>query len=120
MSLGLSGCALFTAVLDDSDDGALQSLRVGETVRIELDGNITAGFEWARIDPDTLDASPLRVLTEGEYRACDNPNVVGEGGTYVFRYRATEPGTVVLRFVYRKPSEPDLIEDTYEVTVWVH
>jgi predicted secreted protein len=118
--LGVSSCALFTTILDESDTGSLQSLRVGETMQIELNGNATTGYEWVRDEPASLDGSPLQAIKESDYRACNDPNIVGQGGAFVFRYRAAEPGTIVLHFEYRRPSEPDVVADTYTVTIWVH
>ncbi len=120
VALSLSSCSLFTTILDESDAGSLQSLRVGESLQIELAGNASTGYEWARVEPASLDGSPLQAFVEGEYRECPNPSVVGEQGTFIFQYRAAQPGTVVLRFEYRRPWEPDDVSDTYSVTVWVH
>lgn len=114
----LAGCSLFTTTLDEADAGSIQAVDVGDIVLIQLMGNATTGYEWSRIHPTSLDATPLDVVSENDYQAigCEP---IGGPGKYVFRYRAMRLGTVVLEFEHRRPWETDNPIDSYAITVWV-
>ena len=118
--LGLCGCTLFTITLDESDFGSIQTLDVGDLVRIRLRGNASTGYEWIRVEPASLTGTPLNIVEEGGYRTL-GCQLVGEPGEFIFRYRAMRPGTVVLGFEHLRDWEPEAEEpiDTYSVTVWV-
>jgi len=116
--LGLCGCSLFTITLDRSDFGSIQTLDVGDLLRIQLTGNATTGHEWVRVEPVSFAGSPLEVVGEGDYRTLEC-QLVGVPGEFIFRYRAMRPGTVVLGFEYRRDWELEELIDTYSVTVWV-
>ncbi|MBU1048941.1 protease inhibitor I42 family protein [Candidatus Bipolaricaulota bacterium] len=116
--LTLAGCSLFTVSLDETDRGSIQRLEVGDLLVIRLMGNASTGYEWTRVAPETLDASPIKIVTESEYHPL-GIEPIGAPGEFVFRYRAMQPGTVALRFEHRRPWEPDESIDSYTVTVWV-
>ena len=116
--LCLTACSLLTLVLDESDSGTIRSMDVGELLRIELDGNASTGYEWIRTQPASLEGSPLVSEKEGDYQPL-GVQPVGGPGTFCFRYRAMQTGTVTLAFEYRRPWEPDDPIDTYTVTIWV-
>jgi len=118
LMLAVCACSLFTTVLDDTDDGTLRQLDVGNVVAIHLQGTPSTGYEWARVAPASLEGGPLEALSEGEIQNADS-DLVGAPCTFVFRYRALRPGTVVLTFAYRRDWEPDSPADTYSVTLWV-
>jgi inhibitor of cysteine peptidase len=105
--------------MDQSDSSSIQSLRVGELLIVRLAGNATTGYEWARVEPQAFDGSPLEIVQEGNYQA-DACGLVGAPGEFIFRYRATSLGTMNLVFEYRQPWEPDHPIETVSVTVWVH
>ena len=116
--VGLSGCSLFTIAIDESDFGSIQSLDVGDLLVIRLQGNATTGYEWVRVEPDTLAESPIEIVKESDYQAL-GCQLVGAPGEFIFRYRAMRPGTVVLGFEHRRPWDLEDVVDTYSVTVWV-
>ncbi len=118
LMLAVCACSLFTTVLDNADDGALRQLDVGDVVAIHLQGTPSSGYEWVRVAPESLEGGPLDVLSEGETQDADS-GLVGAPCTFVFRYRALRPGTLVLTFAYRRNWEPDSAADTYSVTLWV-
>lgn len=115
--LALCGCSLFTTVLDDAANGTIQQLDVGDVLEIRLQGNPSTGYEWARTAPGSLDAKPLKALSEGTH--APDGGAVGTPVTTVFRYRALRTGTVELVFNYRRSWEPDTPAEVYSVTVWV-
>jgi len=112
-----SGCSLFPLAIDESADGTLQTVRVGDAFRIELPGNISTGFQWIRVSPASLEGSPLEAIEEGEFRQ-DDAHVCGGPGTFRFRYRAVAAGTVELRFWYAMPWELEPA-DAVSIIVWV-
>ena len=115
---GLVGCNLFNTTVDEADFGSIQTLAVGDILLIQLMGNATTGYEWARVSPSSLEGTPLDVVGEGDYQplGCE---AVGGPGQYTFRYRAMRLGTVVLEFEYRRPWELEDPIDSYMITVWV-
>jgi predicted secreted protein len=113
----LSGCWLLPISIDDEADGTVRSVEVGDEILVRLSGNATTGHQWIREAPESLDASPLEAVSEGDY-ASDDPDSCGGEGVFTFRYRAVASGLVSLEFSYRKPWE-DESTDTFSVTIWV-
>jgi len=77
---------------------------VGQTITVRLAGNPTTGFGWAALPPDD---PAVAAVGGGEYQ--QNPadaGRVGAGGTYIFRFRAEQPGAAKLVIQYRRPWEP--------------
>lgn len=116
--LGLAGCSLFTTTLDNADSGSIQRLDVGDLLVVRLAGNASTGYEWARVEPSSLEGSPVAIVKETEYQIFGCP-LPGAPGEFVFRYRAMRPGTVTLGFEHNRPWETDDPIDRYTVTVWV-
>jgi predicted secreted protein len=115
----LSACALFPVRITDEDSGSIQAVSVGDVVRIRLSGNPTTGYAWTRVDPESLEGTPLEVLQEGDcWPSHDAAGPAGAPGWFVFNYRAAEEGTVTLTFAYQKSWEEEPI-DTFTVTIWV-
>jgi len=118
VAVGLAGCSLSTVTIDLSDHGTIQRMNVGDLLVIRLMGNATTGYEWARVTPETLDSSPIDPIDESGYQTLGT-EPVGAPGEFIFRYRAIRPGTVRIKFEYRRPWEANESIDSFEVTVWV-
>jgi len=116
-ALVLSGCWFLPITLDDSADGTVHSIEVGDTMIIRLSGNAATGYQWVRTEPASFDGSPLRMIEEGEY-TLDDPGVCGGSGTFTFRYEAVVSGTVAFTFAYKRPWEDEQI-DSFGVIIWV-
>ena len=114
--LALSGCSTIT--IDESNAGSIQTLSVGDVLRVRLNGNATTGYEWVRTEPDTVAESPLTILKEGEYLT-SRGQLVGAPGVFTFSYRAVCSGSMTLRFEHRRPWEPEDPIDSYTVHIWV-
>ena len=117
-ALGLAGCSLFTTIVDVSDNGSVQQLKVGDLFVVQLEGNASTGYEWVRVEPASLEGSPVDIVKESDYEDLGTP-MPGSPGEFLFRYRAMRPGTVTLGFEYRRPWDTDDPIDSYSVTVWV-
>ncbi len=113
----LPGCSLLPVILDMSDNGAVRSIEVGDTLEIRLEGNASTGYQWVRVEPTSFGDGPLEIVEEGTYRP-EDPGVCGGPGVFTYRYRAVVSGTATLSFVYRRPWEDETI-DEYSVITWV-
>jgi len=111
----LSGC-LFPTVITKEDDGRLVTLDKRDVLIVRLEGNPTTGYEWQL--SARLDTGILEPVGDPEYISEGGGDIVGAGGTYVFKFRATGSGTIPLQFVYKRPWEDEPI-DTFAVTVYV-
>ena len=99
-----SACGLSLSVyrvLDEARAGTKVVLDVREGLLIALRGNPTTGYEWE------IEDEPGAVLEriEGASYLPDPAlaGLVGSGGTFYFRYRATTVGEGTLLFAYRRP-----------------
>ncbi len=81
-----------------SGNGRTIRAHVGDTLVVRLPGNPTTGYRWsvARIPKS------LRLL--GSVYVPSPPRRIGQGGTFVFRFKTTS-GSGSLRLVYRRPWE---------------
>jgi predicted secreted protein len=112
-----SGCWFLPTTLDDTADGTVQSVNVGDRINIRLPGNASTGHQWIRVGPESFDGSPLAAIAEGEYEQEHAP-VCGGPGAFVFRYEAVTSGTITLSYVHRRPWEDEAI-GKYSVIIWV-
>ena len=90
------------AVIDESDDGCIVSLR----------GNPTTGYGWTCEAPEGVDVESSYVpdIASGD--------ICGSGGTFVFRIHSDTPGTYDLTFSYGRSWEDAPIDvRTYSVTL---
>ena len=112
--LFLSGC-LGPIVLTEADNGTVKSIKVGETLLVQLRGNPTTGFVWERTD--SLLEAVLEPLDEGVFIP-DDENLVGAGGLWEFRFKALTFGSTPIDFVYWRPWEEEVV-DTFSVMIIV-
>lgn len=85
----------------------------GSEFIIAVAGNATTGYEWNFV-ADTATASVT--LLEKRYEPEEvGSGFAGQGGIYLFRFRARQPGAARLHFENRRPWERDLpaIENSY-------
>lgn len=85
----------------------------GSEFIIAVAGNATTGYEWNFV-ADTAAASVA--LLEKRYEPEEvGSGFAGQGGIYLFRFRARQPGEARLHFENRRPWERDLpaIENFY-------
>ena len=91
-TFALAGCSLFTTSLDETNNGSVQNLDVGDLLVVRLEGNALTGYEWIRAAPASLEGSPLEIVKESDYQNLGTP-MPGASGEFIFRYRAIRPGT---------------------------
>jgi predicted secreted protein len=88
-------------LISELDAGASLTLRVGDRLMIELEGNATTGYAWT----NTIDVeyAVVREAQDVEYRAASS--LIGAPGVFLFRYTAVDVGPQMLRFAYQRPWE---------------
>jgi inhibitor of cysteine peptidase len=113
----IGGCGFGGAAnqLREQDSGRSVEVQVGEKLEIILEGNPTTGYTWEQTTGDgaivKLDGDPLYT---------SESNLVGAGGTYLFRFSAVAPGETSLTLIYHRSFEsgvPPLKTFTVLVTV---
>ena len=106
------------AVITDEQNGGLISLSPGETLQVELPANATTGYEWWL---DDVDETVLQQIGEKEYiQAPADENMVGVGGTSVWRFETVSPGQTTLRLIYARAWEENVEPaQVFEITVYV-
>ncbi len=75
---------------------------VGDTFTIVLESNPSTGYEWA------IDVPAGSVRVAGSTFEAPPSDLVGAAGHQIFQLQAVAPDVVDLRFVYRRPWEPDV------------
>ena len=101
--------------LREQDSGRSVEVQVGEKLEIILEGNPTTGYIWEQTTGDgtivKLDGDPLYT---------SESNLIGAGGTYLFRFSAVAPGETSITLIYHRSFEagvPPLKTFTVLVTV---
>jgi predicted secreted protein len=87
---------------DDEESTRRITLTTGQELEVRLPVRISTGYSWWRVGKPSKELEKMGDV-EGK------PDDEGEGGMgcQIFRFRAKQPGTVKLRFVYRRPSKDD-------------
>jgi inhibitor of cysteine peptidase len=92
------GAGLRTITVGPKANGTVVRPQVGDTLVVRLPGNATTGYRWAVVGAPSV----LRPLSSAYVVA--SPGRLGQGGTYVFRFRVRS-GSGLLRLDYRRPWE---------------
>jgi inhibitor of cysteine peptidase len=94
-----------TIVLDAADSLSEVSLDVGDQLDVELEANPTTGYSWELGPlPDGLE------LVSSDFEE-PGGSLVGAGGTQVFVFDVTAPGTGILRFEYVRVFEDPVVAE---------
>jgi predicted secreted protein len=89
--------------LTNAADGTRIAIKRGGELKVVLDANITTGFQWQ--SPTNPTPAMAAIGTPIYVGTAADSQKVGQGGTNIFRFRADNPGHVVLQFDYRRPWE---------------
>jgi inhibitor of cysteine peptidase len=102
-------------IIGQPDAGRTISLKTGDTLQIELDGNITTGFNWIPAPQD-----PALLSQVGDNQVTPESNLPGAPGKIVLQFKAVAQGQTLLHLDYRRSWEAGVApEKTFEVTVVV-
>ena len=119
MTMIAAGCGPTGEVrLDMADNGGQVEMEVDQTLVISLESNPTTGFRWELFE---VEDPILQSMGEAEFQPSESKEVVGAGGTEIFRFKAVGIGQTTLTLVYRRPWEEgvDPIE-TFRLNVIVN
>jgi predicted secreted protein len=92
-----------TVTITERDAERDIELHPGETLRVQLTANRTTGYRW---HASGTDGERLALAQQPGYSPEQTPpGTAGAGGMEIWQLQARRPGTVVLRFEYRRPWE---------------
>lgn len=103
-------------VITEEDADKTLTARLGQEVRIDLEGNATTGYAWVLVSlsGDAIEPTAHSENPDGTRQAkvtyTPAPNEgekVGSGGTYSIVFRVVEPGQATVKMAYRRPWETD-------------
>jgi predicted secreted protein len=101
-------------VAPTSPAGTSVDAKVGDTVIVSLDANVTTGYEWQFTAGDTF------TVESSKYVPDPNPdNLAGKGGTQVVTLKVTKAGTSDLTGRYVRSWETPSPSPAADVTVTV-
>lgn len=102
--------------LTEKDTGKTVTLKLGDTLWVQLEGNPSTGYNW---EPANTDSKILTIVGEPEFIA-QNKDLVGSGGTVSLRFKATAAGQEPLKLIYHRSWEKDVAPlQTFEVSIVV-
>lgn len=113
LMLLLLGACSTARTLNLDDDGMRIELETGDEVELVLPGNPSTGYEWVMTE------APPNLQQVGEPEFVPESDLIGAGGEFHFRFKATEPGTAQLSLSYERPFEEVEPLDAFEIEVTV-
>jgi len=78
----------------------------GEEFEVHLQGNPTTGYAWQVAELD--EQKVVKIAEEYVESRPGDQQIVGAGGAYIFRFRASAQGRTRIVMVYRRPWEKDV------------
>ncbi len=116
---GGSQVAAVDKILTVSDNKKDVTLKVGDTLSVELASNPSTGYSW-QVSQD--DEKVLAPLGEPQFSLGNKTPVPGAGGTQTFQFKAAGKGKTTLTLIYVRPWEKSVTptpNDTFTVNVTV-
>jgi inhibitor of cysteine peptidase len=86
--------------IDGGAAGTTVTVDAGQTLRVELDGNPTTGYEW---EVSAVDATVLRYV-DSDFDP--DSDAEGSGGTVTLTFEAVGAGATLLELIERPSWEP--------------
>ena len=107
-----------------ADNGKTNSVKVGQSVVLKLEGNITTGYEW---ELSEIDKKSVVLVGKIEYRNTEpvppkggkDELKTGGGGVYQAKFKALKPGKTTIRLVYWRGEKNENPYDTFTITLLV-
>ena len=116
------GCDSGSIKLDDSTNGSEVTVRLGQTLTVNLKSNPTTGYQWelAECDDAVVRLVSGHFTPPSEVTERSGALRVGAGGIQTFLFKGSGAGRTTLKLVYRRPWEKDVEPiQTFSVTVRV-
>ena len=99
---------------DASKGDELIELKVGQILRLHLEGNPTTGYDWIPREPIP---SSIGLERKPSKPNSDSDGMVGRGGTQVFEIKALSPDSLELHLYYQRPWEEKPPEETVSLKI---
>jgi inhibitor of cysteine peptidase len=90
------------------------TMAIGEVLALTINGNPTTGYVWEQTSGDDL-----VLASTGQPAYTADSQLIGAGGTYVFRWQARAAGTTTIELVYHRPWETEPPADVHRIAVTV-
>jgi inhibitor of cysteine peptidase len=104
-----------TVNISEQDAGKTIELKMGDSLVVSLEGNITTGYSWIPAPQD-----PILLEQVGDIEVTPANDAIGASGLIVLKFKANEKGQTVLHLDYKRSWEEDVApEKTFDVTVVV-
>ncbi|MEO6566462.1 MAG: protease inhibitor I42 family protein [Casimicrobiaceae bacterium] len=91
--------------LDNAAGGTVIAIKRGGELKVLLDANAIAGYQW---QVQAIAGPVLSPIGNGVFISKGDPRDVRAGGFNVFRFKAEQPGTATLQFDYKRVSEANV------------
>lgn len=112
----VSACAPSKEVaLDAGDNGSQITLREGQLLVVQLEGNPSTGYTW---EPAEFEEGTLSQVGEVQFKS--ESDLPGAGGMLTLRFKAVQAGQTTLNLAYLRPWEEGVDPlETFSVEVIV-
>ena len=126
LALSLAGCSGTSSMtaqpddvqLTDANNGGQVTVKVGQTINLQLEANPSTGFGWevSQVDPTLLAQEGDKTYAP----ASQNTPVAGGGGWEYFRFTVQQKGETTLRLIYHRAWEKGIEPaKTFEVKIQI-
>lgn len=101
--------------ISEKDAGKIITMKNGDTLLVELDGNVTTGFNWI-----PAPQKPVLLSQMDEAKVTPESNKIGAPGKIVLSFKAVAQGQTALHLDYKRSWDANVTPaKTFEVTVIV-
>jgi inhibitor of cysteine peptidase len=101
--------------INQSHNGQLARLHVGNVLVIRLPGNPASGYQWRAA---TTNSAAVRVTVRPQYSPpVSSAASPAASGTYTFTFQAVQPGSGSIRLYYVRPDDPARPRESFVIGV---
>ena len=102
----VSGCGSqpANAILTEKNDGMTVTLKLGDPLVVQLQGNPTTGYNW---ETENKDLKTLQLTGEPEFTST-NKDLAGSAGVVTLKFKAVAVGQEPLKLIYHRSWEKDV------------
>ena len=126
LALSLAGCSTASSKttqpdevqLTDANNGGQVTVKVGQTINLQLDANPSTGFGW---EVSQLDTTMLAQKGDKTYApSSQNKPLAGGGGWEYFHFTMQQKGETTLKLIYHRSWEKGVEPaKTFEVKIQI-
>ncbi|MGX5576073.1 protease inhibitor I42 family protein [Bacillus toyonensis] len=101
-------------VVNEKDNGKAITLKVHETLVINLRENASTGFTWLE------EITPNQILLLEKEDFVQNTFILGRSTIHRWFYKGIKPGQKKVRYIYQRPWQKDKFgEKEFEINIYV-